>query len=102
MFIFSFSGRPKPTVRWLRGDQEVAAESEVSSGTTVTSTLMLVDLKRSDNEVVLTCEANNNNFSAPVYTSVTILMNRKTNNFFKPRWRSCPSHEKKVLRQLTD
>ncbi len=74
---FHFSGRPKPTVTWSRRGQVVEAESEVSSGTTVTSTLMLVDLKRSDNEGVITCEAKNNNISTPVFTSVTLLMNRK-------------------------
>ena len=71
------SGRPKPRVRWLQSGVFLASSSEVSSGSTVTSTVVLESLERSDNGLLLTCEASNNNISKPVRHSVSLLMNRK-------------------------
>ena len=43
----------------------------------MTSNVILRDLKRSDNGVLLTCQAKNNNVSAPVNYSVALKMNCK-------------------------
>ena len=71
------SGRPKPVVRWFQSGIPLPTSSEVSSGSTVTSTVLLETLGRSDNGLLLTCEASNNNISKPVRHSVSMLMNRK-------------------------
>lgn len=77
MILYQFSGRPKPRVRWLQSGIPLGASSEVSSGSTVTSSVILESLDRSDNGLLLTCEASNNNISKPVRHSVSLLMNRK-------------------------
>ena len=78
LFISSFiSGRPMPQVRWFWSGLPLSSTSEVSSGSTVTSNVILSDLKRSDNGVLLTCQAQNNNVSSPVKHSVAIRMNCK-------------------------
>ena len=74
-----FSGRPKPMVRWLWSGHPIRETSEVSSGSTVTSTVILRDLQREDNGALLTCLAKNNNVSTPVKHSVALLMNCKFN-----------------------
>ena len=75
--FFYFSGRPKPMVRWLWSGHPIRETSEVSSGSTVTSTVILRDLQREDNGALLTCLAKNNNVSTPVKHSVALLMNCK-------------------------
>ena len=77
MNIYNSSGRPKPIVRWFQSGIPLATASEVSSGSTVTSSVLLETLGRSDNGLLLTCEASNNNISKPVRHSVSMLMNRK-------------------------
>ena len=76
-YLQFFSGRPKPVVRWYQSGISLPTASEVSSGSTVTSTVILEALDRSDNGLLLTCEASNNNISKPVRHSVSMLMNRK-------------------------
>ena len=75
--LFQSLGRPKPQVRWLQSGIALSTSSEVSSGSTVTSNVILESLDRSDNGLLLTCEASNNNISKPVRHSVSLLMNRK-------------------------
>ena len=64
-------------VRWLWSGHPIRETSEVSSGSTVTSTVILRDLQREDNGALLTCLAKNNNVSTPVKHSVALLMNCK-------------------------
>ena len=73
--FFLLAGRPKPSVQWFWSGLPLSSTSEVSSGSTVTSNVILRDLKRSDNGVLLTCQAKNNNVSAPVNYSVALKMN---------------------------
>ena len=75
--LFSVPGRPKPMVRWVWSGHPIRETSEVSSGSTVTSTVVLRDLQREDNGALLTCLAKNNNVSTPVKHSVALLMNCK-------------------------
>ena len=63
-------------VHWLRSGLLVTSGvTEVSSGTTVTSTLRLDSLRREDHGMLLMCEAKNNNISRPVSKAVSIVMN---------------------------
>ena len=78
-------GRPKPRVRWQQSGLPLGTSSEVSSGSTVTSTVILESLNRTDNGLLLTCEASNNNISKPVRHSVSLLMNRKLHDLTLPR-----------------
>ncbi|TRY72468.1 hypothetical protein TCAL_04760 [Tigriopus californicus] len=68
-------GSPKPEIQWYRSGLIILGASEISSGSTVTSTITLSDLKRIDDGALLTCEASNNNISRPVRRSVAIVMN---------------------------
>jgi len=68
-------GRPKPKVQWFWSGLPLSASSEVSSGSTVTSSVILRELKRSDDGILLTCQAQNNNISTPVKHSVALRMN---------------------------
>ena len=79
MVKFFLAGRPEPRVRWFQSGLPLIdhVTSEVSSGSTVTSSVLLNDLERTDNGLLLTCQAQNNNISKPVQHSVTIKLNRK-------------------------
>ena len=79
MVKFLLTGRPEPRVRWFQSGLPLIdhVTSEVSSGSTVTSSVLLNDLERTDNGLLLTCQAQNNNISKPVQHSVTIKLNRK-------------------------
>ena len=66
-------------MKWFWSGRPLASASEVSSGSTVTSNVILTGLKRSDDGILLTCEAQNNNISTPVKHSVVVTMNCKFN-----------------------
>ena len=96
--FFYFSGRPKPMVRWLWSGHPIRETSEVSSGSTVTSTVILRDLQREDNGALLTCLAKNNNVSTPVKHSVALLMNCKY--FWRENSKSVSGCKLKIARSL--
>ncbi|XP_020288748.1 synaptogenesis protein syg-1-like isoform X2 [Pseudomyrmex gracilis] len=69
-------GRPEPTVRWWRGQMLLDSKDEKSSEfpNLRRNTLVVKELTRADLHAVFECQANNNNISLPVSTSVAIEM----------------------------
>jgi CD80-like C2-set immunoglobulin domain len=78
---FLVAGQPVPKVRWMRNDVMVASttprrKNPAPAG--VVSAQILIDhLDRKDVHSELTCQAINNNKSAPVSASVHVDMNCK-------------------------
>nr|XP_040572562.1 synaptogenesis protein syg-2-like [Lepeophtheirus salmonis] len=68
-------GRPKPSIFWSENGKFLPADSEVSSGSIVTSTVLLHSLQRSSNGNIIACSASNNNISLPTKASIKLLMN---------------------------
>lgn len=69
-------GKPPPALTWWRGRIQVDDTYEVSSHI-VRNELQLESLTRRDLMTDFTCQASNNNMSAPVKTSVTLDLNCK-------------------------
>lgn len=69
-------GQPKPQVTWWREGVLLDESSEVTpSGHVTRNELELPTLARHDLMAVFTCQASNNNISAPLSASVTVDMN---------------------------
>lgn len=84
MDVLLCAGRPEPKIRWWRGETLIDTGNE---GVLVPSSpmsflkqnqLIIEALNRYDQGAVYTCQASNSNLSAPVSSSVTIEMFRKS------------------------
>ncbi|CAN7979479.1 unnamed protein product, partial [Ixodes pacificus] len=73
-----FPGTPVPAVTWWRDTVPLdGAYSNVSEGV-ARNRLFIPKLERSDARATIGCQAANTNLTLPVYTSVTIDMNRES------------------------
>ena len=72
------TGRPRPSISWFSNGRLLPSSFEVSSGSTVTSGIVVSELSRSDDSALLTCEATNNHISRPARSSVSIVMKRES------------------------
>lgn len=70
-------GRPRPYVFWRKGASVMQGTITVDGNGAVRNELVFERLKREDLLTVLVCQASNNNFTSPVYASVTIDLNLK-------------------------
>ncbi|CAB3364967.1 Hypothetical predicted protein [Cloeon dipterum] len=74
-----FGGQPVPKVRWLRNDVVVQSSSprrkKQSPGGVVSAEILIDQLDRKDVHSELTCQAINNNKTAPLSASVHVDMN---------------------------
>jgi len=82
-FFFSIfrSGSPTPRVTWWLENRLLDAASESVLTGRVRNTLRLPNLSRSDQGMILTCQASNNNVSVPTSVAVAVEMKRKLNSF---------------------
>ncbi|KAG8188951.1 hypothetical protein JTE90_016618 [Oedothorax gibbosus] len=72
----SQGGKPPPTLTWWRGSSLIDDTYEtVTSSSIVRNELQVENLSRRDLMAEFTCQANNNNFSAPVKSSVSLDLN---------------------------
>lgn len=75
------AGRPEPKIRWWRGETLIDTGNEGVPGhmsPNKQNQLIIEALSRYDQGAVYTCQASNSNLSAPVSSSVTIEMFRKS------------------------
>lgn len=73
-----FGGKPKPTVVWYRNRELINNRSAIlpdNSGGHVQSELVIRNLGREDLRSELTCQANNNNSTQPLTSTVHVDMN---------------------------
>lgn len=68
-------GRPKPWLWWIKDGEPVKAATEISSGSVVTSKLILDGVRRVDNNQTVACLTNNNEISQPARTSALLMLN---------------------------
>ncbi|GFY52712.1 ig-like domain-containing protein [Trichonephila inaurata madagascariensis] len=74
----SQGGKPPPTLTWWRGPALIDDTFEVvTSSTLVRNELQLETLTRRDLMTEITCQASNNNVSAPIKSSVSLDLNCK-------------------------
>ena len=77
MYVYFFSGRPSPSVIWLRDGAVIDDTFQIRSGGSVKNDLLLRGFSREDLDSQLSCQAFNNNLTAPKVRSVQIDLNRK-------------------------
>ena len=69
-----------PQVSWWRDSHLIDSSFEKTFGRTVQNTLSVPQVSREDLGAMLTCQASNNNISAPASSRVTIDLKCKYNN----------------------
>lgn len=70
----TYGGRPKPTVRWWRGEMLIESRT-ISTDENMTSTsITITRLNRGHYKAVYTCQAINNNITVPKQKSITVNM----------------------------
>lgn len=72
-----------PQVSWWRDSHLIDSSFEKTFGRTVQNTLSVPQVSREDLGAMLTCQASNNNISAPASSRVTIDLKCKYNNIHK-------------------
>lgn len=78
LFFFVISGKPKPHVRWWRGQTLIDTKDKPSGfAQVVNNQLVVPSLERSDLHAIYTCTASNTNITQPVSTAITVEMHRK-------------------------
>ena len=70
-------GKPRPSLTWWRESALLDDSYEISSSGVLRNQLEIVSLQRHDLMAVFTCQASNNNISAPISSSVTVDLNCK-------------------------
>lgn len=73
----AFGGKPKPTVVWLRDYNVIDDSFAHTSDLSVSNELVIDSLNKNYLLSILTCQASNNNLTAPVTKSITIDLNLK-------------------------
>ena len=76
---FFFSGDPMPQVTWWRDNHLIDSSFEKTFSKTVQNTLSVPQVTREDLGATLTCQASNNNISAPASTRATVDLKCKIN-----------------------
>ena len=71
-FFLLFLGDPMPQVTWWRDSHLIDSSFEKTFGHTVQNTLSVPQVSREDLGATLTCQASNNNISAPASARVAI------------------------------
>ena len=79
-FFLLLKGQPMPQVSWWRDSHLIDSSFEKTFGRTVQNTLSVPQVSREDLGAMLTCQASNNNISAPASSRVTIDLKCKYNN----------------------
>ena len=80
LIFFLLKGQPMPQVSWWRDSHLIDSSFEKTFGRTVQNTLSVPQVSREDLGAMLTCQASNNNISAPASSRVTIDLKCKYNN----------------------
>lgn len=70
-------GKPRPSLTWWRESVLLDDSYEVTATGTTRNELEIQALQRHDLMAVFSCQASNNNISAPVYSQVTVDLNCK-------------------------
>ena len=68
-------GKPRPSLTWWRESALLDDSSELTGSGGLRNQLDIVSLQRHDLMAVFTCQASNNNISAPLASSVTVDLN---------------------------
>lgn len=71
-------GKPRPTLTWWRESVLLDDSYEITGSGTTRNELEIQALQRHDLMAVFSCQASNNNISAPVYSQVTVDLNCKS------------------------
>ena len=71
-----------PQLSWWRDSHLIDSSFEKTFGRTVQNTLSVPQVSREDLGAMLTCQASNNNISAPASSRVTIDLKCKYNNLY--------------------
>ena len=91
VYLFFFSGDPMPQVTWWRDNHLIDSSFEKTFSKTVQNTLSVPQVTREDLGATLTCQASNNNISAPASTRATVDLKCKINVVFSLSF-CCPIH----------
>lgn len=102
-------GKPRPSLTWWRESALLDDSYDISGSGVMQNQLEIMSLQRHDLMAVFTCQASNNNISAPVSSSVTVDLNCEScviscqfSSFFLPLSRDPPfldrhdSHDPRV------
>lgn len=75
-------GKPSPSIVWYRNNEIIKNESDVVHDKILRSTIVMKNLGRQDVHSELMCNANNNNKSIALSSTVRIEMTCKYMNYF--------------------